>query len=209
MASSFLRFLDHTQWRTTVGRTHLDEWSSRRRDLYLTTHNTHNRQTSIPPVGFEPTISEGERPQTYALDRAATKTGNIQPSTRLNILKIPVNKANLVHNFSYYVFSFFYMFRATMCPSSGEITVYMRQPCIPNSHPHRVTNTKCRTDVVISPDDEHIVARNVYRKEINTLRKIVHQVGFIYNIIQGCTVNKTLKKTSQEIDSFAVFPHSV
>ena len=29
------------------------------------------------PVGFEPTISAGERPQTYALDRAATGTGNI------------------------------------------------------------------------------------------------------------------------------------
>jgi hypothetical protein len=38
----------------------------------LTTHNTHNRQTSMPPVGFEPTISVGERPQTYAIDRAAT-----------------------------------------------------------------------------------------------------------------------------------------
>ena len=25
-----------------------------------------------PPVGFEPTVSAGERPQTYALDRAAT-----------------------------------------------------------------------------------------------------------------------------------------
>ena len=44
-------FLDHTQWRTTVGRTPLDEWSARRRDLYLTTHNTHNRQTSMPPSG--------------------------------------------------------------------------------------------------------------------------------------------------------------
>ena len=61
--------------RTTVGRTPLDEWSAHRRDLYLTTHNTHNRQTSMPPVGFEPTISAGERPQTYALDRAATGTG--------------------------------------------------------------------------------------------------------------------------------------
>jgi hypothetical protein len=27
------------------------------------------------PVGFEPTISAGERPQTYVLDRAATATG--------------------------------------------------------------------------------------------------------------------------------------
>jgi len=40
MASSFLRFLDHTQRRTTVGRTPLDAWSARHRDLYLTTHNT-------------------------------------------------------------------------------------------------------------------------------------------------------------------------
>jgi len=30
----------------------------------------------MPPVGFEPTISAGERPKTYALDRAATGTGN-------------------------------------------------------------------------------------------------------------------------------------
>ena len=43
MASSFLRFLDHTQRGITVGRHNLDEWSVRRRDLYLTTHNTHNR----------------------------------------------------------------------------------------------------------------------------------------------------------------------
>ena len=72
MASSFVRFLDHTQRRITVGRTPLGEWSARRRDLYLTTHNTHNGQTSMLAVGFEPTISAGERPQTYALDRAAT-----------------------------------------------------------------------------------------------------------------------------------------
>ena len=74
MASLFTRFLYHTR-RTTVGRTPLDEWSARRRDLYLTTHSTHNRQTSMPPVGFEPTISAGKRPQNYALDRAATGTG--------------------------------------------------------------------------------------------------------------------------------------
>jgi hypothetical protein len=29
----------------------------------------------MPPVEFEPTISAGERPQTYTLDRAATGTG--------------------------------------------------------------------------------------------------------------------------------------
>ena len=69
----FWGFLDHTQRRTTVGRTLLDEWSARRRDLYLTTHNTYNRQTPMPPVGFEPTISAGERPQTYALLGPAQK----------------------------------------------------------------------------------------------------------------------------------------
>jgi hypothetical protein len=55
----------------TLGKTPLDEWSTRRRDLYLTTHNTHNRQTSIsiPPAGFEHTIPASERPQTHALDR--------------------------------------------------------------------------------------------------------------------------------------------
>jgi len=35
------------------------------------------------------------------------------------------------------------------------------------SHPHRVTNTKCRIDRVISPDVGHIVTRNMQRKEIN------------------------------------------
>ena len=66
----FTRFLDHTQRRTTVGRTPLDAWSVRRSDLYLTTHNNHNRQTSMPPRtcwGFlftlkNPTASAGFEP---------------------------------------------------------------------------------------------------------------------------------------------------
>ena len=45
MASSFLRFLDHTQRRITVGRTPLDEWSARRRDL--TDSTQHSQQTNI------------------------------------------------------------------------------------------------------------------------------------------------------------------
>jgi len=50
MEHLFLMFLDHTQRHSTVGRTPLDKWSARRRDLYLTTHDTHNRQISMPPV---------------------------------------------------------------------------------------------------------------------------------------------------------------
>jgi len=47
---------------------------------------------------------------------------------------------------------FLYMFRATMCPSSGENTVPMR----------------------------HLVFVTLYRKARNILRKFVHQVGSIY-----------------------------
>jgi hypothetical protein len=82
----FSRFRDHTL--TTLGRTPLDEWPARRRDLYLTTHNTHKRQTSMPPAGFEPTIPASERPQTHALDRAATGIGwDIYSVDRLRINK--------------------------------------------------------------------------------------------------------------------------
>jgi len=60
---------------TTLGRTPPDECSARRRDLYLTTHNTHKRQTSMPPVGFAPAIPASERSQPHALDCAAAGTG--------------------------------------------------------------------------------------------------------------------------------------
>jgi hypothetical protein len=33
------------------------------------------QQTSITPAGFEPAISAGKRPKTYAFDRAATGVG--------------------------------------------------------------------------------------------------------------------------------------
>jgi len=37
----------------------------------------------MPSVGFEPTISAGERPQTYALGRAATGTGKLTLGNRI------------------------------------------------------------------------------------------------------------------------------
>jgi hypothetical protein len=43
-----------------------------------------------------------------------------------------------------------------------------------------MTNTRCPIGTIFSPDDGHIVTRNMQRKDINTLRKIVHQVGSIY-----------------------------
>ena len=45
----------------------------------------------MPPVGFEPTISPGERPQTHALDRAATGTGLLA--------KLQTKNSNLIYLF--------------------------------------------------------------------------------------------------------------
>jgi len=67
---------------TTLGRTPLDEWSARRRDPYLITHNTHKRQISMHPAGFEPAIPTSERPQTHDIDSRATGIG-IEPNYRI------------------------------------------------------------------------------------------------------------------------------
>ena len=116
-ASSLTKFLDHTQRRITVGRTPLDEWSVRCRYLYLTTHSNHNRQTSMPPVEFEPTISAGERPQTYALDRAATGTGK-----DLKVLSRNTNKMQLCNRIYYSkVYWRLNMYRAAHRSSSGAL----------------------------------------------------------------------------------------
>ena len=72
MEHLFLMFLDHTR-RSTVGRTPLDEWSARRRDLYLTTHTID--KPPCPRWDSNPRSQHGERLHTYASDHAATATG--------------------------------------------------------------------------------------------------------------------------------------
>jgi hypothetical protein len=47
-------FLDFTPLDNTLGRTPLDEGFAQRRDLYLTTHNTLKRETSMSPAGSNP-----------------------------------------------------------------------------------------------------------------------------------------------------------
>jgi hypothetical protein len=72
--SHFSRLHDHTQ-------THHTRYDSSGRDQpdagtsTLTTHNIHKRQTSMPPAVFEPATPVSERPQTHAVDRAATGLG--------------------------------------------------------------------------------------------------------------------------------------
>ena len=43
----------------------------------------------MAPVGFEPKISVGERPQTYALDRVATGTSSLYLNKYAGLFKSP------------------------------------------------------------------------------------------------------------------------
>ena len=63
--SSYLRFLYHTQRHPTVGRTVLDEVSACRRNLYLTTHNTHNRQIRTHDLSRRADADLRLRPRVY------------------------------------------------------------------------------------------------------------------------------------------------
>ena len=70
--------------------THHNRWDSSGRVISslqrpLPDNTQHSQQTSMPPVGFEPTTSAGERPQTYALDRTATGTGKHDALHHINI----------------------------------------------------------------------------------------------------------------------------
>jgi len=99
----------------------------------------------------------------------------------------------------YLFISLLYVFRATQCSSSGESIVTIHHlvcislcrwlsgiqvrrklssllTCIPESHLHRLIHTRRCIDTIDSPDDEHWVARNMQRSEINTLEKCVKLV---------------------------------
>ena len=65
----------HSDTPHSHGRNRLDDWSARRRDLHLTTHNYHRIQISMPPARFEPVISAIEQRQSHVLDRVATWSG--------------------------------------------------------------------------------------------------------------------------------------
>ena len=72
-------------------------------------------------------------------------------------------------------------------------------PCIPDSHLYRMTNTLCHIGTVFPPHDGHIFARNMYRKTINILRKVVHQVGSIYK-----RLHKNVRSKKHKFIKFAM-----
>jgi hypothetical protein len=61
---------------TTLGRTPLDEWLSRRRDLYLTTYNTHRRKHPFPrrDSNLQSQQANGRRHTPYTWDVNLTCT---------------------------------------------------------------------------------------------------------------------------------------
>jgi len=96
------------------------------------------------------------------------------------------------------------MFRATMCQSSGETTVFMRHlilcipPCIPDSHPHTIASTKCRVNTVVSPDDGHQVGF-IYkcRKSVTTI--------IIINIIKNLNPTNLFISIFNQLDAQNLF----
>jgi len=78
--------------------------------------------------------------------------------------------------FSCMFISILYMFRAAICPSSGELIISIRHlvyvtlyrwpsgvqvyTCTPDGHLYRVTYTRC-IDTINSPDNGHMAARNM------------------------------------------------
>jgi hypothetical protein len=69
---SFFRFLDHSKRGNTAVRTPLDEWSARRRDLYLKTHNA------------EPNIPDPSGIRTHNLSRRAVADLRLRPNGQEN-----------------------------------------------------------------------------------------------------------------------------
>jgi hypothetical protein len=65
----------HSARHNTCGRTPLAQWSARNRHLYLKTCNNHKRQTSMPPVRFEPAFPASKWPQSHTLNRVAREIG--------------------------------------------------------------------------------------------------------------------------------------
>jgi len=67
-------------------------------------------------------------------------------------------------------------------------------PYIQDSHPYRITSTKCSINTVVSPDDGHTVSRNMQRKEINILRTIVQKLDLFTRLYKAAwSTNLTIQ----------------
>ena len=119
----------HT-YKHTHTRYDLSGWPAMRRNLYLTTHNSHKTETTMPPARFEPAIPASERPQTHTLDHAATGIG-----------------ANRSMKVKYKVFSCIYLTKNRVKTSYLGVQVNcLRVFCTTEEWSHR-NNWICCTDI--------------------------------------------------------------
>jgi hypothetical protein len=136
----------------------------------------------------------------------STMTGLLAcpPPPKLTIL-IFVNNQLDTQFFPCMFISILYMFRAAMCPSSGELIVWIGhlvyvtvyrwlfgvQVCTPDRHLYGVIYTRCRIDTINSPDDGHMAARNVENRNKHTWKKKCASNWLCRKIILRCAVNRT------------------
>ena len=141
---------------TTFSSTPLCEWSDLRRDLYLTTHNTHKRKNSINSAGFEPTIPACERPP----GSSAWCIHNLKQSTRHHLSKpwcylpVPPGKHPILHSAHSEFMCFVWIAKQTAILSvysikSGFITGTVRVYCAVQ------TDSLNITQVILSLNDIH------------------------------------------------------
>ena len=130
IASSFLRFLDYTR-RATVVRTPLDRWSSRHRDLYLTTHGTCNRQ--------QKKIHAPDGIRTHILSRRAAADLHLRPRGHRDrhISAIDGSQISRLH---FFILTSFYL----LIVSDNTLT-RDRHPCLRrDSNPQSKQANSCR-----------------------------------------------------------------
>jgi len=132
--ASFLKLLYHTQRRITVCWTHpLNECLARRRDLYLSTHNTHNGQTSMPPMGFEP----------HNLSRRAAV--ELRLRTRGHWNRQAKTVAITISNFQ---------FKRAFCPLRSVHLIIINKICMPHYFLSLIARlTTDRQEISLSPEE--------------------------------------------------------
>jgi hypothetical protein len=104
-----------------------------------------------------------------------------------------------------YSYSYFSWWWARSCPKRVEKInkhtnilcrwLVCRVPWVPDSHLHRLINTKCRIDTVISPDDGHVVVRRVEKINKHT-KKNCAQIWFYLQDYTGMQDQQNIKCSS-------------
>jgi hypothetical protein len=95
LASSFLRFRDHTQWHNIVSRTPGDDRSPRRRDLYLT-NTQHSQQTNIHAPGGIRTCNPSRRAAVDPRLRPLGHWDRLVTFLKQHILSVPYHHTSVL-----------------------------------------------------------------------------------------------------------------